>query len=338
MRAGITLAAALAALSIGCVPTFRGAPPLAFKDLSYTGVDGRAWPEKRAALPATTQLHQLKKPLEIGYVELNPGGKETLLFIHGLGSYLKFWRYQLDAFAAEGYRVIAVDLPGFGKSDKPASFPYTTEAMSDVVRELVNVTGAHRPILIGHSMGGQTALSYAIRFPHEIRALVLTSPAGFEEFSRREKDWFKKVVTVRLIKSADDHAIWGSIRRSNFAKWRPDLEWLIEERTRLAANEEFESYAYANVKTVHGLADNDFVRTSLDKITAPTIILYGDRDELIPNPFMHGGFTSSIMRHGHERIAGSKLVGLSGCGHTLQMDCPRAYNDSVLAFLRGLPR
>ncbi|MFT3774127.1 MAG: alpha/beta hydrolase [Minicystis sp.] len=200
----------------------------------------------------------------------------------------------------------------------------------------MKVTGAEHPILFGHSMGGQTALSYAIRFPDELRALVLTSPAGFEEFSRREKEWFRKVITVRAIKAADEYSIWGSVRRSNFGKWRPELEWLIEERVRLAKNPDFDSYAYANVKTIAGLADNDFVRTSLDKIKAPTIIVYGDRDELIPNPYMHGGFTSSIMQYGHEHIAGSKLVGLKGCGHTVQMDCPRAYNEAVTAFLQGL--
>lgn len=338
MRALVTLAAALSALSFACVPSFSSKPPLAFEDLPYTSVDGRPWPEKRLSLPATTALQRLPKPLHVGYVELNPRGKETVLFIHGLGSYLKFWRYQLDAFAAQGYRVIAVDLPGYGKSDKPSSFPYTTEAMSDVVREVARLTGAGRPILVGHSMGGQTALSYAIRFPDELRALVLTSPAGFEEFSRREKDWFKKVVTVRLIKGADEGSIWASVRKANFGRWRPELEWLVEERVRLARNADFESYAYANVKTIHGLADNDFVRTSLEQVKAPTIILYGDRDELIPNPYMHGGFTSSIMKQGHARIAGSKLVGISGCGHTLQMDCPEAYNHAVLAFLRTLGR
>lgn len=338
MRAPILAAALSAAAALGCTPSFSSAPKLAFKDLSYTGPAGQPWPEKRAALPDVTQLHKLPEPLNVGYVELNPAGKETIVFVHGLGSYLKFWRYQLDTFAARGYRVIAVDLPGYGKSDKPASFPYTTEAMADVVRELIRVTGAGKPILVGHSMGGQTALSFAIRFPDELRALVLTSPAGFEEFSRREKDWFHKVFSVRLIKHADEYGVWGSVRRANFARWRPELDWLIEERVRLVRSPEFDSYAYANVKTVAGLADNDFVRTSLDKIKAPTLIVYGDRDQLIPNPYLHGGFTSQIMGYGHEKIAGSKLVGIPRCGHTVQMDCPREYNEAVLGFLGGLPR
>lgn len=336
MKAARLCAAALAALALGCTPSFKGRGPLAFKDLPYTGVEGRPWPEKRAALPETAKAHHLPKPLEIGYVELNPSGKRTLLFVHGLGSYLKFWRYQLDTFAAQGFRVLAVDLPGYGKSDKPSSFPYTTEAMADVVHELAKIAGAERPILVGHSMGGQTALSYAIRFPEDLAALVLTSPAGFEEFSRNEKEWLKRAFTTKFVKRADEYAIWGSIRRANFGRWRPELEWLVEERVRLAESPEFDSYAYANVKTVAGLTENDFVRTSLDKVKVPTIILYGNRDELIPNPFLHGGFTASIMRYGHQHIAGSKLVELPGCGHTVQMDCPREYNDAVLAFLRGL--
>jgi pimeloyl-ACP methyl ester carboxylesterase len=327
--------AAAAALALGCAPSFAGRPALSFADLPYTGLDGRPWPEKRADLPEAGRAHHLPGPLRVSYVELNPGGMETVVFIHGLGSYLKFWRYQLDVFAAKGYRVLAVDLPGYGKSDKPASFPYTTEAMADVVAELVQVTGAGRPILVGHSMGGQTALSYAIRRPEGLRALVLTSPAGFEEFSRREKDWLRRVFTVRLVQQADEYAVWGSIRRANFARWRPELTWLVEERVRLAAGPEFESYAYANVKTVAGLAENEFVRSSLGLVKAPTLIVHGDRDELIPNPYLHGGFTSSVMRWGHERIAGSRLVSLPRCGHTVQMDCPREYNEAVLAFLEG---
>jgi hypothetical protein len=91
-----------------------------------------------------------------------------------LGSNLKFWRYQLDLFARKGHRVIALDLPGYGKSDKPASFPYTMESFADVVRELARALAIEHPILVGHSMGGHTALAYAVRWPDEPRALVLT--------------------------------------------------------------------------------------------------------------------------------------------------------------------
>lgn len=330
--------AALGALSLGCAASYKSAGPLAFRELPYTSLAGRPWPEGRLQLTEAQRTHDLPAPLGIHYVELNPSGEQTVIFVHGLGSNLKFWRYQLDTFAARGYRVIALDLPGYGKSDKPSSFPYTMEAMADVVREVARQKGIRRPILVGHSMGGQTALSFAIRHPDDLGALVLSAPAGFEEFSRSEKEWFKKVFTVRFVKSTSEYGVWGAVRRANFQRWRPEFEWLIEERVRLVGSDEFERYAYANVKSVHGLADNDFVRTNLGKIRAPTLIVFGERDGLIPNPFLHGGRTSGIMEYGHANIAGSKLVPLSGCGHMVQMDCAEQYNAAVLAYLASLPR
>ncbi len=327
---------ALAALSTGCATSYKARPPLSFQDLDYSSPDGKPWPLQRLALPETAAAHGTKQVPEVAYVELNPEGQQTVLFIHGLGSYLKFWRYQLDAFAAQGYRVIAVDLPGYGKSNKPASFPYTMEAMGDAVHELAQKLGVQKPILVGHSMGGQTSLSYALRYPEDVKALVLTSPAGFEKFSAREKAWFKRTFSTALIKGSPEAAIWGSVRQSNFERWRPELDWLIEERVRVSKSPEFDAYAYANVRTVEGLAHNDFVRDSLHRVSVPTLIIYGEDDRLIPNPFLHGGEVGEIMRYGHENIPGSTLVGLERCGHTVQMDCPQDYNTQVLAFLKGL--
>ncbi len=327
---------ALASLSTGCATSYNARPPLSFQDFDYSSPDGKPWPLQRLALSDTASLHGLKAVPQVAYVELNPEGQQTVLFIHGLGSYLKFWRYQLDAFAQQGYRVLAVDLPGYGKSDKPASFPYTMEAMGDVVHELAQKLGVQKPILVGHSMGGQTSLSYALRYPEEVKALVLTSPAGFEKFSAREKAWFHRSCTTALVKSAHEYGIRGSVRQSNFERWRPELNWLIEERVRVAKSPEFDSYAYANVRTVTGLAHNDFVRDSLHRVSVPTLIIYGEDDRLIPNPFLHGGEVRDVMSYGHTHIRGSKLVGLDRCGHTVQMDCPQDYNAQVLAFLNGL--
>jgi pimeloyl-ACP methyl ester carboxylesterase len=78
------------------------------------------------------------------------------------------------------------------------------------------------------------------------------------------------------------------------------------------------------------------VRDSLHRVSVPTLIIYGEDDRLIPNPFLHGGEVGEIMRYGHENIPGSTLVGLERCGHTVQMDCPQDYNTQVLAFLKGL--
>lgn len=319
-----------------CVTSYAGMAPLPFDQVLYDGPSGEPYREERAALPGIKARYGLPEAPEVTYVELNPDGARTLLFIHGLGSNLKFWRYQLDAFASQGYRVLALDMLGYGKSDKPASFPYTMEAMAEVVREVAAAANADRPILIGHSMGGQVALSFAIRFPEDLSAMVLTSPAGFERFSRREKAWFRKVFSSALVKGASEEAIWRNIRKNNFDDWQDEYEWLIEERVRVAKTPEFDQYAYANVKSVQGLTETDFVRDNLDKIKVPTLIIHGDEDRLIPNPFMHGGPTRDIMEYGHRGISGSRLITLENCGHMIQIDCSKRYNRDVSSFVEAV--
>ena len=194
MLRGMPLVFALCAAA--CIPSFAHKPAMTHQEVPYTSVEGQQWPTKRVALPEIQQLYGMHTSPEVAYVELNPDGAQTLLFVHGLGSYLKFWRYQLDHFAAQGYRVVALDMVGYGKSDKPSSFPYTMTAMADVVRVFMQETDIAKPIVIGHSMGGQTALSLAIRYPSLARGLVLAAPAGFEKFSRKERGWFDKVFSV----------------------------------------------------------------------------------------------------------------------------------------------
>ena len=319
----------------GCVSSFSNGKPLPFAEIPYASSDGKAWKEDRVPLPEIAKVYRLADAPKVAFVELNPDGRDTLIFVHGLGSNLKFWRYQLDSFASEGYRVLALDMLGYGKSDKPATFPYSMEAMADVVREFVRAVDVEKPVLVGHSMGGHVSLTYAIRFPEELSALILTSPAGFEEFSPREKAWFKSAFSSALIKGANEEAIWGSVRTNNFNRWCPEYEWLIEERVRVAKTPEFDQYAYANVKSVQGLTQTEFVRQNLHLIKVPTLIIYGTRDRLIPNPLMHGGSTDDVMAYGHERIKGSKLIPLTGCGHMIQIDCSEPYNRDVREFLRA---
>jgi pimeloyl-ACP methyl ester carboxylesterase len=325
-------------LLAACTPRYSTKPPLAFSDLPYQGPDGRAWPVQRLEIPETAKAYGMSAVPKVAVVELNRGGpKGTVVFLHGLGSYLKFWWYQLDAFAKDGWHVVALDQPGYGKSDKPASFPYTMEAMADVAREVVRQLGAERPVVVGHSMGGQTALSWAIRYPEEVRALVLTSPAGFETFSAREQAWFKRAFTSSLVTKPGEYAIWGSVRANNFANWRDELDWLVEERVRIAKAPGFDRYAYAQLKSVQGLAENDFVRQSLGEVKAPTVVVFGEDARLIPNPFLHGGRARSVFERGAKAIPNAKLVGLDGCGHSVQLDCPERYGEAVEAFLTALP-
>jgi pimeloyl-ACP methyl ester carboxylesterase len=323
----------LAIVLAGCGTPYTARPPLPFAELPYTSLAGAPWPERALVLEGTAAELGLPRAPRLVYVELNPGGAQTVLLLHGLGSYLKFWRYQLDELAGQGYRVVAIDLPGYGKSDKPASFPYTMESFAAVVREVIDELGLGQPVLVGHSMGGHIALTFALLHPGAARALVLASPAGFEAFSARERAWFARAVRSELFVAATEEDIWASVRGANFMRWRDELRWLVEERVRVRTTPDFPAYAYANALSVRGLSHTGFVRANLGAIAAPTLIIYGSDDRLIPSPFMHGGRTSAIMEEGHRGLPASELVALSGCGHAVQLDCPRGFNRAMAAFL-----
>src|SRR5205823_13755794 len=100
-----------------------------------------------------------------------------VIFIHGLGASLYAWRKNLAPVMAAGFRVVALDLRGFGSSDKPAH-GYTNAAYARLVVALMDSLHLPDAVLVGHSMGGEIAAEVAIAFPTRVRGLVLIDAVG----------------------------------------------------------------------------------------------------------------------------------------------------------------
>ena len=130
---------------------------------------------------------------EIAYMDEyhGPGPRErtpTLVLVHGKGADAGYWRGLMQSALDAGLRVVAFDLPFYGKSipgnlDKPRNrtLQDTREALHDL---LARQLGIERASYLGHSMGGLWALGYALRYPQAVEKLVLVAPAGLEEFPR----------------------------------------------------------------------------------------------------------------------------------------------------------
>jgi pimeloyl-ACP methyl ester carboxylesterase len=118
----------------------------------------------------------------LNIVELGEGD-ETVLFIHGVGGAWQNWLENLPAVAAAGYRVVALDLPGFGASPLPAE-PFTIPSLARLVRGLLDQLGIERAALVGNSMGGFVAAETAIAHAARVERLVLVSAAGGLPVSR----------------------------------------------------------------------------------------------------------------------------------------------------------
>jgi pimeloyl-ACP methyl ester carboxylesterase len=198
---------------------------------------------------------------------------------------------------------------------------------------LLDDLGVGKATIVGHSMGSQIAMTMVLEGSSHVQRLVLLSPAGIERFKDGEGRWLKGAVTPEFVMATPESAVRANLA-ANFFDWREDLEWMVEERVRMAKAPEFERFAYAVSRCVAGMVEEP-VWMKLEKINVPTLIIGGEKDNLIPNPYLHGGCTSSVMREGAERIPGATLHMVADAGHMLQIEKPQEVNRRILDFVRG---
>ncbi len=313
----ITLAAFVILITMSqCSTPYKAVQPLQKMDeLSYHHQ------VKRVVLPGSGYT--------IAYTDEGKGEK-TIIFIHGLGSYLQAWIKNVDALK-ENYRCISIDLPGYGKSSKePHSGQMTFYA--GIVNELVNTLKLNKVYLAGHSMGGQISITTALLYPQVVEGLILVDPAGFEAFTKGQKQWFRNVMTVDGVRLTTAEAIQNNLA-SNFYKLPADADFMITDRLAMRSASDFNAYCYAVVQSVHGMVDNPVIGY-LQDIRVPTLIFFGENDNLIPNRFLNPGKTVDIAQAGAEKIKGSKLVMVPKCGHFMMFEKPEVFNAEVNAFLK----
>jgi len=266
--------------------------------------------------------------INVAYVEEGKG-KETILFIHGLGSYLPAWKKNIEELK-NYYRCIAIDLPGYGKSSK-SSISADMTFYSDVVKGIIKKKKLKNVILAGHSMGGQIALTLAIQSPETVKKLILVDPAGFERFSESQKEWFKGFLKPELIKNTSKVIIKSNIEK-NFYKFPKDAEFMITDRIAMRDAKEFDNYCEVIVRSIKGMLDQP-VFNRLNTISQETLIFFGENDNLIPNKFLNPVTTNKIALDGTEKIKNSKLLMVPEVGHFMMFEQSNYFNKEVKIFL-----
>lgn len=288
------------------------------------------------------QPAELWSPLPYKHVEINGvdvayvdsgGDGPPLVFVHGLSSYTAYWEYQLPHFAKK-YRVLALDLPGYGASGRPDA-ACTPPWYADLVSDWMDVVGASRATIVGHSMGGQIAMTLALNHPERVSALVLSAPAGFETFTDGEKAWMRSYWHEGRALESSEVEVRMAFTQAVFNVNDAGVERLIEERVRMGRTPEFRGTSVAVSRSIAGMMDFP-VLARLGELDVPTLIVFGSDDHMIPNPILHGGRTKGIADLGHDAISGSELVMIPTAGHTVHHDAADDWNAAVESFLGGL--
>lgn len=227
-------------------------------------------------------------------------GDETVVLLHGLSGSSRWWRRNLEALC-RGRRVILPDVIGFGRSRSPGPLPSIPELAEVLSRWLLTVTPDAAPHLVGHSMGGHLAIHLAARHPEQVRRLVLVDAAGIPR-ARSPR------TLLRLAYEAGPPRRWGDPR------FLPVI-WADA----LVAG------PFNILRGLHHILRDD-VRPLLPLVHAPTLVVWGARDGLVP--LEHG----RALRGG---IAGARLLVIDGAYHNPMVDRAAEFNAAVRRFLDG---
>ncbi|MCV6631052.1 MAG: alpha/beta hydrolase [Flavobacteriaceae bacterium] len=258
-------------------------------------------------------------------------GKSTLVFVHGLSSNLETWKFNIESLS-KTYRCIALDLPGFGRSGKNATV-YNATSFSKTILGLMDHLQLEKAVLVGHSMGGQASIKFAASYPDRVEKLVLVAPAGVETFSAQEGTLIKTMMSAAVVKATSNEQIDQNYK-ANFYEMPENASDMVTDRKNITKASDFEAHTIAIAKSISGMIE-DPVFLDLPKIVAATLVVFGEKDYLIPNRFLHPQLsTKKVGELAVEKIPNAILQMIPAAGHSIQFEKPEALNNAIAAFLK----
>ena len=239
----------------------------------------------------------------------------ALVFLHGIGGAARGWRNQLQFFS-DRYYAIAWDMPGYGGS---AALPSVSiAALADALNDFLKATGASKPVIVGHSIGGMIAQQVLAKHPDIASAVVLaqTSPA----FGKAGGEWQQSFVETRLgpLDRGETMASLAPKLVKELIGDNPDPAGIALARECMAAVPP-ETYR----AMIHSMIGFD-LRGALKEISVPALLLSGSKDNNSP---------AAMVKKTATFISGSTFVELEGVGHLANLERPGEFNDAVADFL-----
>lgn len=255
-------------------------------------------------------------------VYIDSGSGQPLVFLHGQASDLLNFEPAFPLFDSE-YRVIAIDYPGFGKSDKP-EITFSEDFLVDLLDTLFDKVNIESATLIGHSYGGYVSMIYGSARPERVNSMVLISPAGIQQFNSFMSGAMRKAFTVDAIINTKPKKAMTNYRNSG-VNWSSEMETYAQRRLALLTQggEEYRSYAHAMVQAMELMLDTT-IRDRIGAADIPTLLIWGKDDPLIP---------LKISQETLEAIPHARLETIEDCGHFPMLEHPQNFQSLVKAFL-----
>lgn len=291
-------------------------------------------------------LENVKYPYPIKYLPINTEGQDikmaymdvaptitangrTVILFHGknFGGY--YWGNVIKALTSNGYRVIAPDQIGFGKSSKPF-IHYSFHQMAAWNKKLLDTLGVQKASVLGHSMGGMLATRFALMYPEKVEKLLLENPIGLEDYKT-----FVPYVTTEQQYQTELKTTAESVRKyyqsSYFTLWKPEYESLVDVAAGVTFSADYPRWAKVAALTFTMIYEQPVVY-EFQNLKVPTVLFIGKEDKTIvgkglltpDQQALHGQY-KFLGKQTAAKIPGAKIVEFEACGHIPHVEIPTEF-------------
>jgi len=278
-------------------------------------------------IPGWSQYRNPEQAGELRLASESFGAGEPVLLIHGFGASSYSWRHIIEPLARK-YRVITIDLKGFGESPKPRDNAYSVYEQARLVRNFIIENNLKNLHIIGHSYGGGVALAVSIYLssshPNLQRSLVLIDSIAYPQ----ELPGFVSMLATPVLGPLMIHVIPNSIQVKNLLKKVYFNDAIIPQDAidHYAGNLAKPNAKYATLTTARQMLPVDLQQFSenYSSLSLPVLIVWSRNDEIVP---------LAIGERLHENLPNSELIIFSDVGHAVQEEDPSRLLPHLQQFL-----
>ncbi|HEX3793648.1 MAG TPA: alpha/beta hydrolase [Acidimicrobiales bacterium] len=296
-----------------------------------------AYPYPVEFLPLNNDL----RPLKMAYMDVAPTGApngRTVVLFHGKAFGCYYFLTVIEALTGSGYRVVAPDQIGWGKSPKP-DVHYSFQLLAANTGALLDHLGIGKTDVLGHSTGGMTAVRFALMNPDRVTHLVLEDPLGLTDYRMGIPPQSEETLYNHELNWTDSNIIRDYVK-AYFVNPDPKVfEPLAEVLTRVTLSPDYPIWARSAALTFQMIYQQP-VRHEYHLIAAPTLLIVGAEDHVVPlgqyatpeEAVRLGDFLELSTAAANDIPHATRVV-VPDCGHIPHLEAPEQFLDALLPFL-----
>jgi pimeloyl-ACP methyl ester carboxylesterase len=288
----------------------------------------------------TFKFNSQNQDLKMRYMDIGEeDAQKVIVLLHGKNFSGYYWERVAKDLLKKNYRVIIPDQIGFGKSSKPDYYQYSFGQLALNTKTLLDSLKIAKLDLVGHSMGGMLATTFAVNYPKSVNKLILINPIGLEDYGKyvefKDVNFFYKRELAKTIDKAINY------QKKNYydGKWSNEYEKLLIPLKGMLAGEDWKIVAWNNALT-YGPIFSENIVDRFSQVTSKTFFIIGTRDKTGPGRgWLKEGVTINLGEYkklginANNLVKGSTLIELDGLGHMPQYE---NYNVFINSFYEAV--